>query len=284
MPKIQADQIEVGAGPEHTLPKYGPGPGWEFVASRVTDDGAIITLPGQVVDAGDLSLENNGTRFRLNDVSKSFEVDVNKNDPEHGSTLALNGSPGIAVLQAVDGSNVAELSLAPMALAVELGFNSRIGALDLTAATISLLSDSTNIGVGAGSTTAIAGKLTNNGIQVGVASSVQHLAQTASIALTDILINGLELAPGLYRLSYYLVTTTAGTSGDVKATFSWRDEGAVRSVDSATVTFGTLAAPASGVLIMQISVVDPFIQYSTTVTSPVGDPQYALFITLERLL
>ncbi len=44
MAKIQADQIEVGAGPQHAISKYGPGPGWELQASRLKDDGTDIKL------------------------------------------------------------------------------------------------------------------------------------------------------------------------------------------------------------------------------------------------
>lgn len=51
MPRIKSDQIEVGAGPQHTLPKYGPGPDWELVASRISDPGT-----GDVVFAAGANL------------------------------------------------------------------------------------------------------------------------------------------------------------------------------------------------------------------------------------
>jgi len=283
MPRIQPEQLKVGAGPWHTVPKYGVGPAYELEASRITDDGTDISLPTLGFQVGDLQLDSNGTRIRLTDVNKLIELYVNRNEAEHRSTFTMGGSPGIATLEVNDGTATAELSLAPASSEVRLGFTSVVGVLRLTAATTYLWSGTTNIGVDSDSQTAIVGAVTRNGLPLGTASYVQQLAQTASIAATDILIGGAVLGAGLYRLSYYLVTTTAGTSGTVKATFDWTDAGAARAVDSATITFGTLADPASGTLIIQ-SVGSPTpIRYSTTVTAAVGDPQYALYIALERL-
>jgi hypothetical protein len=264
------------------VPKYGVGPPYELEASRITDDGTDISLPTLSFQVGDLQLDSNGTRIRLTDVSKLIELYVNRNDAEHRSTFAMGGSPGIATLEASDGTVVAELSLAPASSEVRLGFTAAVGVLRLNAATTYLPSSTTNIGTDANSQTAIVGTVTRNGVPLGTASYVQQLAQIASISPTDILIGGASLGAGLYRLSYYLVTTVAGTSGTVKATFDWTDAGAARVVDSATITFGTLADPSSGTLIIQLTGADP-IRYSTTVAAAVGDPQYALYIALERL-
>lgn len=89
---------------------------------------------------------------------------------------------------------------------------------------------------------------------------------------------GLSQSPGTDSL----VTTTAGTSGTVSVTFGWTDLGAARTSASSNVTFGTLASPASGSIIIQSTgAVD--ITYLTTVTSALGSPRYALNVTLEPL-
>lgn len=103
-------------------------------------------------------------------------------------------------------------------------------------------------------------------------------AQTASISATNLVVS--PTATSLYKISYYLNETTAGTSGTVTVTFSWND-GASQSVTSATVTFGTLGAYASGVIVVKAT--SGAIQYSTTVTSPVGSPAYSLDIRVLPL-
>lgn len=115
-----------------------------------------------------------------------------------------------------------------------------------------------------------------------IGASVALTAQSASIGATNIQVNGGVAPAGLYRLSYYLVITTAGTSGTVSATFGWSDLAAARTSGTGNITFGSLAAPATGSVIIQANGVAN-ITYLTTVTAAVGSPAYALNITLERL-
>jgi hypothetical protein len=113
-------------------------------------------------------------------------------------------------------------------------------------------------------------------------ASIALTSQSASIGATNIQVDGGVAPAGLYRLSYYLVTTTAGTSGTVSATFGWSDIAAARTSGTGNITFGTLASPAAGTVIIQANGVAN-ITYLTTVTAAVGSPVYALNVTLERL-
>lgn len=264
MVRIQADQIEVGAGPQHAITKYGPGPGWELVASRIRDTGAVISIPGQTVNIGDAAL-NNGSSLSIDDTLPTVILasgrSVNKN-----ARLAMECEDAAqAILSAKQSTHTASLALQPDPTGssnILLGFTpTGVGNVEITAATIDLNATSS---------------LKKNGVSLGVVDDVQLTQQTGNA--------GGDLnapASGLYRVSYYLVTTAAGTSGTVKATFSWND-GVARTVDSATVTFGTLADPASGTLIVLVPTGNT-VGYQTTVTDSVGDPEYALYITLEQL-
>lgn len=273
MAKIQADQIEVGAGPQHSLPKYGPGPGWELQASRITDNGAVINVPGEKVQIGDFDIEDSlastGMGFD-DDVLKTLAITGRRAAGSYGQLLMEYETAGQARLYAEDSSRIAQVRLRPglSGGTMEMGFSpTDQGTVTIQANTISLN----------------AANVDKNDVPLGTVATVSLLAQTGNIVDGNLLINGsAAVAAGLYRLSYYLVTTVAGASGTVKATFTWVDPADTRVVDSATINFGTLAAPASGSLIIR-SVESGSIGCATTVTSPVGDPEYALYITLERL-
>lgn len=271
MAKIQADQIEVGAGPQHSLPKYGPGPGWELQASRITDNGAVINVPGAKVQVGDFDIEDHlaSTGMGFDDGElKILALTARRAAGSYGLLLMECETAGQAQLLAVDSGRTAQLRLRPGLSSITLGFGtSAHGTVEISGAEINLNASSVK----------------KNGADLGVISTVSLLAQTGDITDGSLLINGsASVTAGLYRLSYYLVTTAAGTSGSVKVAFTWVDLAAERTVDSATITFGTLAAPASGSLIIRAANATG-IGYATTVTSPVGDPEYALYITLERL-
>jgi hypothetical protein len=268
MPKIQEDQIEVGEGPQHALTKYGPGPGWELAASRLTDNGSVINVPGDKVNIGNFDAESTSaaTAMGIDAVAVLAAMAARRTSSSLARLLMECSAVGQADLFAIEGSLSARLRLRPGSSSVDLGFlPTDQGTLDLNAAVINLNAASVN----------------KAGTPLGVVASVSALAQTASIGGTSIFIEGGDPPAGLYRLSYYLVTTVAGTSGTVKATFSWADPGDVRSVDSALITFGTLAGPATGTLVIRSN--GGALDYSTTVADGVGDPEYALYITLERL-
>jgi hypothetical protein len=108
--------------------------------------------------------------------------------------------------------------------------------------------------------------------------SVSLTAQAATIAATNLVATPVTTA--LYEITYYLNDTTAGTSGIVSLTITWND-GAAQSVTSSNVTFGTLGAYVSGVIVAKAT--SGAIQYATTVTSAVGSPAYSLDIRVKQL-
>lgn len=110
------------------------------------------------------------------------------------------------------------------------------------------------------------------------APSVALTAQTGSISSTALV--AAPITTNLYQVSYYLNDTVAGTSGSVTLTITWND-GASQTFTSSTLNFGTLGAFVSGTLIVKAT--SGAINYSTTVTSPVGSPQYSVDIRVLPL-
>lgn len=129
------------------------------------------------------------------------------------------------------------------------------------------------------------GKVSPNGVTTsadGVVSTpdtVVWTAQTASIGAQ----NFANTATGhLYKATYYLHTTTAGSGGTVLVTFAWND-GAAKTTSSATadLTSTTATGLATGEQVIYVASGTP--TWATTVAGAAGSPQYALRITLERL-
>jgi hypothetical protein len=112
-------------------------------------------------------------------------------------------------------------------------------------------------------------------------ASVALTAQNASIGVTTLL-----AAPtaGLYRASGAIQLTTAGTSGTVSSAITYKDINGNSETDElvSAVTFGTLNNHGGGSIVFWANS-GTAIQYSTTVTSAVGSPVYAVQFTLERI-
>jgi hypothetical protein len=114
----------------------------------------------------------------------------------------------------------------------------------------------------------------------GVLGTIALTAQTNSLAAQTML-TGNASSAGLYRLAWYLKTTTAGSGGDVvKATVAWND-GAAQSMDvpmmNATaivnnLDLGTLNAFVQGSVVVKAAA-SQNITFTTTVTKA-GSPQY----------
>jgi hypothetical protein len=131
-----------------------------------------------------------------------------------------------------------------------------------------------------GTATGTAGQfLTSNGTGVDpsfqslVVSSTALTGQTGSIGATNIL--AATNTGTLYQINYYFNVTSAGTGGTATLTFTWND-GAAQTFTTAAITLGTLGSYVSGTLIIKPTTGAP--QYSTTVTTPLGSPQYSLDI------
>jgi hypothetical protein len=115
-----------------------------------------------------------------------------------------------------------------------------------------------------------------------VYASVAQTAQTGSIGSTNLLCGGGTCAAGLYRVSVYIQVTTAGSAGSVVETIGWTDNGGAKTaqpaasitLDAANYTQGTLVLRTAG---------SANLTYATTVAGATGSPQYAIYITVQRL-
>ena len=127
----------------------------------------------------------------------------------------------------------------------------------------------------------------NAAAAAGILGSTDLTAQTASIASTTLLTGGTGTA-GMYRISAYLNTTTAGVVTDtVKMTVAWND-GAAQTLDvpflSSTAIFnnhdlGTLNAHSQGRVAVYVAA-SQNITFTTTVTKT-GTPQYSIRVRIE---
>ena len=107
-------------------------------------------------------------------------------------------------------------------------------------------------------------------------------AQGSSIGTTVLYTTGSNPA-GLYRISYYLVTTTAGTAGDTATvTISWRDDKQSQSQAGSAVSLSTNGAFQAGNIVIQ-SASGTDIDYGVSVSAVVGSPKYSFYATAERL-
>lgn len=152
-------------------------------------------------------------------------------------------------------------------------------------------------GITAGTTRALATTDTSGTLVVvgnttssaGVLGASSLTAQTASIGSTTLLTGGTSTA-GMYRISAYFRTSTAGSGGDtVKLTAAWND-GASQTMDLPILTTGgaatthdlaTLNAHSQGSIVVY-SAASQNITFTTTV-SKTGSPQYSLYVRIEAL-
>jgi hypothetical protein len=123
----------------------------------------------------------------------------------------------------------------------------------------------------------------------GTLGSSSLTARTASIASTTLL-TGTSATAGMYRVSAYMKTTTAGSAGDVvKLTVSWND-GSAQTMDIPWMTtagaatnldLATLNADVQGSVVVYADA-SQNITYTTTVTKT-GSPQYSVYVRIEKL-
>ena len=102
--------------------------------------------------------------------------------------------------------------------------------------------------------------------------------QTADISSTPLSTS----TPGLYRVSYYLVDSTADlAAGTVRLNVVYTDNGAGQTAQSATVLLTIKGTFTQGVFILQVG--SGTTSYSTSHTGAYGNSKYDLFFTMERL-
>lgn len=123
----------------------------------------------------------------------------------------------------------------------------------------------------------------------GVLGASSLTAQTGSVGSTTLL-TGTTATAGMYRVSAYMKTTTAGTGGTVKATVAWND-GSAQTMDvplittagaATTVSLTTLNAFGQGSVVVYAAA-SQNITYTTTVSGATGSPQYYIYVRIEKL-
>lgn len=103
-------------------------------------------------------------------------------------------------------------------------------------------------------------------------------AQTANISATTLYT---PAAAGLYRVSVYHVVTTAG-GGTLTTAIIWTDDAQAQTTAPATnIDLANLGEAATGTSFIRSTA--SAIQYSATIAGKTGNPQYALFIVVEKL-
>lgn len=113
-----------------------------------------------------------------------------------------------------------------------------------------------------------------------IITPIQLTGQTGNIATTTIYT---PAAAGLYRVGVYHICTTAGTAGTLATTIGWTDNVGAKTLKPAgDIVLDSTANGATGTAFIRATAAA--ITYATTITGGAGNPQYALYILLERLL
>jgi hypothetical protein len=123
----------------------------------------------------------------------------------------------------------------------------------------------------------------------GVLGTSNLTAQTGSVGATTLLTGAADTA-GMYRVSVYLKTTTAGGGGaSVKATVAWND-GTAQTLDVPLIAAAVgvahdltvLNAHSQGSVVLNLAA-SQNITYTTTFTAGTGSPAYEIHVRTEAL-
>jgi hypothetical protein len=107
--------------------------------------------------------------------------------------------------------------------------------------------------------------------------------QTASIVGTPIVTDGGGSLPaGLYRITFYLNVTTAGTAGTVQLILGYTDDAGAKTQNSTAVNMTTVGNMISGVFAFYTTGAVGVV-YQTAVSGAAGAPAYSLTMQVERL-
>lgn len=110
-------------------------------------------------------------------------------------------------------------------------------------------------------------------------TSVSLTGQTGAIGATTIYT---PAATGMYRVSVYMVCTTAG-GGTLSATIKWTDvKQSQQASPAANVNLANAGEASSGSIYINSTAVA--ITYETAIAGASGSPQYAIFIVCEHLV
>lgn len=232
--------------------------------------GLFISARGNVTIG--IDNDDNATTSAFNVLSNGTSgttlLSINENVSATHRIKATNNAPLIAAFERF-GSTTAVASIDT----IGKGTFTAVVATDSLRIGASLTTEITS-----GKFTKVAGGSTVADGVVSTPDTIVWTAQTASLASQ----NFANTATGhLYRVSYYLHTTTTGT-GTVLVTLSWND-GTAKTSASATadLTSTTNTGLATGSQIIYVSSGTP--SWTTTVAGGGSTEQYALRMVLERL-
>lgn len=87
----------------------------------------------------------------------------------------------------------------------------------------------------------------------------------------------------LYLITVYQTVTSAGSAGTLASTIYWTDDWSSKSNSGAgSISLASLNTFSNGVNYIQAKAGTP-IQFSTTLTGVLGNPQYSIYITIQKL-
>jgi len=115
--------------------------------------------------------------------------------------------------------------------------------------------------------------------QATIVKSVALTAQDGDITTTTLYT---PAAAGVYRISTYALTTTAGAGGTLDVTIGWTDSEQAQSsvvVNDLDLTVDKSASQNT----LFVRATAAAITYATAITGKSGTPAYSLFIIVERL-
>jgi len=116
----------------------------------------------------------------------------------------------------------------------------------------------------------------------GVPAIVDNVAltgQTGSIGSTNFTNAG---TAGEYRISYYMFCTTLGAGNElVQLTFAWNDGTSAKTQTSSSMALHTGYAFTQGVIYLRLG--SGSVSFSSTFAAGLGSPQYAVYLSCERM-
>lgn len=119
-----------------------------------------------------------------------------------------------------------------------------------------------------------------NGVPGILASVTNQTGKTAAIGSTNLVASTPAL--GLYRVSVYLLMTTAGTSGTIKTTIGYTDAKQAQTQDSSTVNIASAGDKVGQTFVVETTSASA-ITYSTTITGTIGSGVYSVYLEAERM-
>jgi hypothetical protein len=297
-----------GGGPLNiTAPGAASTPALNMTGAPFTGGGGTTTVPLLYLNSGTnqpTNLNNAGTIFGINapagysgnyfDFRGNGAASTSFSLTATGALYAANviSSPvgvNVGTSQAII-NNVGSLQLRNSA-ANNAGMVQWWSAVTATAGTcdtslyrygvgILAVGGSTNVGV-TGDNGSLRCLLVNTGQ---ITQPARATGQTASIVGTPIVTDGAANLPaGLYRVTYYINVTAAGTAGTVQFLIGYTDDAGSKTQTGTSVSLTTLGNMASGVMVLYTTGAAQVL-YMATVAGATGTPTYSLTLQVERLM